>query len=52
MKKKNDLIVVGVLLAGALLLHALAALLPEPGPARQTADVTPAPEAVQQTDPG
>jgi len=47
MKKKKDLIVIGVLLVAALALHALSALLPEPDLSKKTADVTLAPDAIE-----
>ena len=51
MSKKKDLIIVGVLLAGALFLHALSALLPDPSIENKTADVTLAPDAIEYIDP-
>ncbi len=51
MNKKKDLIIVGVLLAGALLLHALSALLPDPSLKNKTADATLAPDAIEYIDP-
>lgn len=51
MNKKKDLIIVGVLLACALLLHALSALLPKPDLADKTADVTLAPDAIEYLEP-
>ena len=51
MKIKKDLIVVGALLAAALLLHALSALLPDPSLENKTADVTLAPDAIEYIEP-
>lgn len=51
MNKKKDLIVVGVLLAAALALHALSALLPKPDLAAKTADATLAPDAIEYVEP-
>ncbi len=51
MNKKKDLIIVGVLLAAALLLHALSALLPDPSLENKTADVTLAPDAIEYIEP-
>ncbi len=47
MKKKKDLIVIGVLLAVALALHALNILLPQAQIADKTADATLAPDAIE-----
>ena len=51
MNKKKDLIIVGVLLAGALFLHALSALLPDPSLESRTADATLAPDAIEYVAP-
>ncbi len=51
MNKKKDLIIVGVLLAGALSLHALSALLPDPRLSDKTADATLAPDAIEYVEP-
>ena len=49
--RKKDLIVIGVLLAAALALHALSALLPDPDLSQKTADVTLAPDAIEYIEP-
>ena len=51
MNKKKDLIIIGVLLVGALAMHALSALLPGPDLSAKTADATLAPDAIEYIEP-
>lgn len=51
MSKKKDFIIVGALLAAALLLYAASALMPKTDISQKTADVTLAPDAVEYIEP-